>query len=148
MSLSGALKKYGRGPVCGEEEEMPAKVREKGQYELFETNHGNKILVLNNQHWFAWVQGQQGEILVQSDSDHEKDHTVSQGHFYLVDFEEDPKFRDTPHLFLQKDGDYHELILPNGLPTERDHQKLIVATDETLPCEELEDYLHSPDTAG
>jgi hypothetical protein len=127
---------------------MPAKVREKGHYELFETNHHHRILVLNDKEWYAWVQGQKGEILVHSDSDHVKDHTISEGQFYLVDFENDPKYKDMPHLFLQKDGRFDELMVPNGLPTDQDMQKLVVKTDETLPEEKLKDYLSHPAPAG
>jgi hypothetical protein len=117
------------------------KVEDKGHYELFKTINGNHILVLNDERWFAWVEGQQGKILVHSDSDHEKDHTIQEGEFYFVDFKDDPNYQDTPHLFLQKDDHFEEAILPNGLPTVQDKQKKIVATDETVPQEELTAYL-------
>jgi hypothetical protein len=120
---------------------MTVKVEDKGGYELFETTNGNHILVLNDEHWFAWVEGQQGEILVHSDSDHEKDRTIQEGQFYLVDFEDDPKFQDNPHLFLQKGDHFEEAILPNGLPNDQNHQKKIVATDQTVPHDELTGYL-------
>jgi hypothetical protein len=120
---------------------VSVKVEDKGHYELFETTSGNHILVLNDERWFAWVEGQQGEILVHTDSDHEKDHTVQEGQFYLADFEDDPKFQDNPHLFLQKEDRFEEAILPNGLPTEQDKQKRIVAADETVVQDELTDYL-------
>jgi hypothetical protein len=127
---------------------MPAIVLEKGRYELFETNHHHRILVLNQKEWFAWVEGQQGDILVLSDSDHQKVRTLQQGQFYLVDFRDDPKFKDMPHLFLQDGDRYQELMLPNGLPTEQDRQKRVVKTDETLSREELEEYLKHPAPAG
>jgi len=120
---------------------MSVKVEDKGHYELFETTNGNHILVLTDERWFAWVEGQQGEILVHTDSDHEKDHTIQEGQFYFVNFEDDPKFQDNPHLFLQKGDRFEEAILPNGLPTEQDKQKKIVAPDETVPQDELSDYL-------
>ena len=120
---------------------MSVKVEDKGHYEHFETTNGNHILVLNDERWFAWVEGQQGEILVHTDSDHEKDHTVQDGEFYLVDFEDDPNYQDNPHLFLQKGDHFEEAILPNGLPTEQDKQKKIVAPGETMAQDELTDYL-------
>jgi hypothetical protein len=46
-----------------------------------------------------------------------------------------------PHLFLQKGERYREFLLPNGLPTDRDAQKRLVATRKTLPKDELETYL-------
>jgi hypothetical protein len=127
---------------------MSVKVKDKGHYKLFETTHGHRILVLNNKRWFAWIEGQQGEILAHSDSDHQKDHTIQKGEFYLVDFENDPKYKGMPHLFLQKEDHFEELVLPNGLPTEEDHQKKLVTTDETVPRDELTNYLKHPADSG
>ncbi|HEX7022106.1 MAG TPA: hypothetical protein VF171_04560 [Trueperaceae bacterium] len=120
---------------------MSADVKNKGNYELFETTHHHKILVLNDKKWYAWVQGDQGDVLVRSDSDHRKDHTLQKGSFYLVDFQDDPKFQDMPHLFLQKDNHYQELLLPNGLPTNDNYQKKLVAPDDTVGKDELEKHL-------
>ncbi len=121
---------------------MSANVRAKGNYELFETTHGHRILVLNDKQWYAWVEGQKGEILFLSDSDHEKGHTVQEGEFYLAEFEDDPEFRNNqPHLFLQKGNGFQELIVPNGLPTENDNQKRVVSTDETVAKDDLKDHL-------
>jgi hypothetical protein len=89
-----------RQPLVRGKDRMPAKVQEQGHYELFNTSHQHHILVLNDKQWFAWVQGQQGEILVHSDADHQKQHTLQTGQFYLVDFEDDPTYKDMPHLFL------------------------------------------------
>jgi hypothetical protein len=127
---------------------MPVKIREQGEYELFETNHGHQILVLNGNQWFAVVRGEKGDILVRTDADHIKRRTIQQGKFYLVDFIEDPKFKDMPHLFLQRDGKYAEWILPDELPTESDPQKRVVLTDDTLDKAELEHYLRHPAPPG
>lgn len=121
---------------------MSVNVEDKGHYELFETTHGHRILALNGERWFAWVEGQEGEILVLSNSDHEKGHTVQEGDFYLAEFEDDPEFQnDNPHLFLQKGDDFGGLIVPNGLPTEHDNQKKIVSTKETIGKGELKKHL-------
>ena len=120
---------------------MAVRVNDRGYYELFETTRGHRILVLNDERWFAWVEGQQAEILVRSDPDHERDHTIREGKFYLADFEDDPNYQDNPHLFLQEEDCFEELIVPNGLPTDEDHQKRIVKTDETVPQDELTAYL-------
>jgi hypothetical protein len=127
---------------------MPVKVQEQGHYELFDTTHQHRILVLNDKLWFAWVQGQQGEILVLSDADHQKQHTLQTGQFYLVDFEDDPTYKDMPHLFLQTDDRYEEVMVPNGLPTEQDHQKKVVKTEHHLPKDELTAYLKHPAQPG
>jgi hypothetical protein len=122
---------------------MSADVKHRGNYELFETTEHHRILMLDaqNKEWFAWVNGQQSPILVKSDSDHKKDHTISKGRFYLIDFKDDPDFQDQPHLFLQQDGKYKEVILPNGLPTSSDDQKRLVDSDETISEDKLKKYV-------
>jgi hypothetical protein len=129
-------------------DESSVKVQQQGPYELFETAHQHRILVLNQNQWFAWVQGQQGELLVHSDADHKKAQTIQKGRFYFVDFEHDPTYKDMPHLFLQKGDYFEEVMLPNGLPTEEDHQKKLVKTDNVLPEGELEEYLMHPAPPG
>lgn len=120
---------------------MTATVQRRGRYTLFETPRQNRILSLGDGLWFAWVQGEQGEILVRSDSDHERDQTVQQGEYYLVEFKDDASFTDVPHLFLERDGEFQELILPNGLPTDDDTQKRVVGTDKSISREELERHI-------
>lgn len=127
---------------------MPVKIREEGQYERFETTKGNEILVLNGEQWYSLVEGQAGEIIVLTDSDHKKRRSLRKGRFYLVDFQEDPKFRDVPHLFLEADGSYEEAILPQSLPTTGDKQKKIIRTGDTISKKEVEEYLRHPAPAG
>ena len=116
---------------------MTATVQRRGRYTLFETPRQNRILVLGQDQWYAWVGGQQGDILVGSDRDHERDRTLQEGEFYLVDFVNDPDFTDMQHLFLEKNGDFVEVILPNGLPTDHDSQKRVVGTEKTISREKL-----------
>lgn len=120
---------------------MAADVKQQGDYELFVTTHDHRILVLNGQGWFAWVKGQESPVLVKSDSDHEKDRTLSKGKFYLIEFKDDPDFNDVPHLFLEQEDRYQEVILPNGLPTGRDEQKRLVEADETVQEDKLKEYV-------
>jgi Protein of unknown function (DUF2795) len=137
-----------RGGERMERSKSSVQVQEQGHYELFATTHQHRILVLNNKQWFAWVEGQQGEILIHSDADHQKDHMIQEGQFYLVDFEHDPTYKDMPHLFLQKGDRFEEVMLPNGLPTQKDHQKKLVKTDNTLPKDQLAEYLKHPVPPG
>jgi hypothetical protein len=120
---------------------MTATVQRHGRYTLFETPRENRILSLGDELWFAWIKGQQGEILVSSDAEHEREQTIQQGEYYLVDFENDASFTDVPHLFLERDGEFQEVILPNGLPDGGDNQKRVVATEKTIYREELERHL-------
>lgn len=123
---------------------MSVEIRDEGRYELFESTKGHRILSLGGDRWFAWIHGQRGEILVHSDADHQKDHAIQKGKFIVARFEGDAKFKDMPHLFLQKGSEYQELMIPNGLPTEDDPQKKVVATGDTIGRDELERYLEHP----
>lgn len=120
---------------------MTAIVQRQGRYTLFETPRQNRILVLGDTQWFAWVGGEQGEILVRSDADHERDRTIQEGEFYLVNFEDDPDFTDVPHLFLEQGGAFQEVILPNGLPTDDDPQKRVVGTEKTVDALKLRSHI-------
>ena len=120
---------------------MSVEVRDKGHYELFETTKHHQILALNDKRYFAWIKGQQGEILVHSDSDHKKDKTLQEGEFYEVDFEDEEDYQDMPHLLLEKGSSYEEHMLPNGLPTEKDHQKKVVNTNKSLSKDKLKKTL-------
>jgi hypothetical protein len=125
---------------------MTATVQRRGRYALFATPRQNRILVLGKDQWFAWVGGQQGDILVRSNEEHERDRTIQEGEFYLVDFEGDPDFTDVPHLFLERNGEFVEVILPNGLPTDDDAQKRVVGTEKTIDSAALKRHLSANDT--
>lgn len=120
---------------------MTATVQRHGRYTLFETPRDNRILLLGGDLTFAWIRGDQGELLVLSDEQHENARTLQEGEYYLVDFHADPSFTDVPHLFLERDGQFQGVILPNGVPTHDDTQKRVVDTGKTVERQELERYL-------
>lgn len=120
---------------------MGLRIEDKGRYALLEDAHGHRFLVLNDARWFVWIEGQKSPLLVRTGPGHEKLRTARRGRFYLVDFQEDPNFRDLPHLFLQSGERYREFLLPNGLPDERDPQKRFVVTRKYIAKDELERYL-------
>lgn len=127
---------------------MTVHLKQRGDYELFLTEHQNRILALDGEKFFAWVETQQGDLLVRSNPGHRKERTLRRGRFYFADFEHEPKFKDMPHLFLQRDDRFEELMLPNGLPTENDPQKKIVKVDETLGVNEVESFVERPEKSG
>ena len=86
--------------------------------------------------------------MVHSDSDHQKQKTLEKGEFYLAEFQDDPEFRDMPHLFLEKGNEYLEFVLPNGLPTEKDHQKKLVRSDERVPKDKVKEHVEGKGNAG
>lgn len=127
---------------------MRGTVKKNGNYELFETTKGHQILTLDEKEWYALVEGQKGDIIVHSDSDHEKKKTLQKGEFYLADFKDDPEFRDMPHLFMEKGNQFTELILPNGLPTKSDHQRKLVRTDEKIPKSKIREHIEGKGNKG
>jgi hypothetical protein len=127
---------------------MPAHVKRQGHYKLLKTDHDHTILDLQDDAYYAWIEGQKSPLLVRTDEDHEFVKTIREGEFRYVEFEDDPEYKDMPHLFLQKGDNYEEIVLPNGLPTKGDHQKRLVPTDNHIAKRELDDYLKHPAPAG
>lgn len=125
---------------------MSSKINSTGKYELFRSTKSNDILHLKGKGWYALVKGQKGEMIVKSDSDHEKQRTLQEGSYYFASFNEDPEFNDIPHLFLEKGEKYKEYILPNGLPTAKDKQKKIVSAKSLISKKKLESHLKSRNT--
>ena len=123
---------------------MAYEIQREGQYELFYTTNDNRILRLDDD-WFALVEGQRGELLAGSDSDHEKKETIHQGEYKLIDFNNDAKFKDMPHLFMEKNGQFTEAILPRGLPSQKGDREKIIRLDESMAISDLESYLESPE---
>lgn len=127
---------------------MRGKLENKGNYDLFRTTNGNQILNLNDKHFFAVVKGQRGEILVGTDSDHEKDKTLKKGKFFLADFDDDPEFRDMPHLFLQEGSKFREWILPNDKPTKSDYQKKLIRSGNLVSKSKVEKHVKGKGNTG
>ncbi len=112
---------------------MSSKTKSTGRYELFKSTKGNDILHLKRIGWNALVEGQKGEIIVHSDSNHQKERNLQEGvYYYIADFEGDPDFNDVPHLFLEKGEKFKEYILPNGLPASKDTQKKIITSKSLI----------------
>ncbi|MDP0500214.1 MAG: hypothetical protein Q7P63_08935 [Verrucomicrobiota bacterium JB022] len=124
---------------------MSVKIRKQGDYELFNTTHDHQILVLDEERYFAWVRGQQGEILVGSDSDHQKDDSCQRGRYFLVDFDDEEDFQDMPHLFLQDGKSYDSLVLPKGLPSKKGDRQKVIRNENDVGKKALERTLREDD---
>lgn len=122
---------------------MKNKVRKDGNYELFVTTNKHTILTFDNKDWYAVVKGQQGDMLVGTDGDHEKAKTEAKGKYILVEFKDDPEFNDMPHLFLQKGDRYEEWILPKVLPTEKGDKVKVVKTKIKVDEQKIEEHINN-----
>ena len=127
---------------------MRGKLEKKGHYDLFETTKGSQILNLNDKTFFAVVEGQQGDILVGTDQDHQKKKTIIKGQFYLANFDNDPEFNDLPHLFLEEKNQYREWILPNNYPTKSDYQKKLIRTNNLVSRSKVLEHVEGQGTQG
>lgn len=127
---------------------MRGKLKKEGHYTLFQTTKGNQILNLDDQEFFALVSGQKGDIIVRSDADHQKKRTYSEGRFYYVDFKNDPEFRDLPHLFLEDQGKFREMVLPEGFPTQKDKRKKLVRPKGRLPNPKVMEHVKGKGNVG
>lgn len=127
---------------------MRGKLKEEGNYELYRTNHGHDILNLDDENYFAFVEGEQGDVIIKSDSDHKKEKTVSKGKYFYADFKDDPEFKDMRHLFMEDGEKFSEIILPEGLPKESDYQKKLVRTDEKIPKDKVKEHVKGKGNKG
>ena len=127
---------------------MRGKLEREGTYEWFKTTHGNDILVLDDKDYFALVEGQQSDLIVASDSDHQKQRTQQKGDYYLAAFQDDPEFRDQPYLFLQNKNKFNALLLPQGLPDTRNHSKIVIHTQDELDPAKVEEHVHGRGNKG
>lgn len=119
---------------------MRATLRDRGQYELVES-HGRLLLVLDGTQWFSWLPATEAEGPgAEIDEPEDAVRTVRQGEFYLVDIVDDPTLSDGLRLFLEGDGAFDEVLLPEGIPTEHEG-KTIIATGHVVTREALEAYL-------
>ncbi|MFW5883113.1 MAG: hypothetical protein ACOCVG_01985 [Verrucomicrobiota bacterium] len=116
---------------------MNNRLKQEGHYEIFKTSNDHRVLTLDDRQWFAVVEGQNSDILVGSDADHEKDHTVREGRYFYAEMEDDPDFQDQPHLFMEEDGHFYEYLLPNGIPHGKGDKQRLIRTGERLPEEKV-----------
>ncbi len=127
---------------------MKNKVKKDGNYELFSTTNKNTILHLDKSSWYAVVKGQQGDILVKSNSDHEKKKTLQKGRFYLVSFNNDPDFQDMTHLFLKKGSKYDEWLLPDELPSTKEKNVKLIKSKHKIGESKLKDHIQNKEKAA
>lgn len=110
------------------------KLLQQGQYRLIETRGQTKILILNRQKTFAWINAADiGEILVASHKSHKADHILAVGNYRLYEVKNEPTFTDLLHLeLLVGEGMWQGYLLPTGLPNEEKKRNRIIPTKEII----------------
>lgn len=123
-------------------------MKKEGNYELFTTTKGHQILNLGDNEFYALVEGQQGDLIINSDADHKKQRSISEGKYYYADFDDDPEFQDVAHLFMEDGSKFRELPLPQGLPTKNDHQKKVIRPGKKLSKEKVMEHVKGRGNKG
>jgi hypothetical protein len=110
------------------------KVVQEGTYHLIETKGHTKILSLDKNRTFAWVNAADiGEILVTSHKSHIVDHLLAVGKYRLYSVIDEQKITDGLHLELfVGEGRWQGYLLPTGLPTDEKKRNRIIPTKETI----------------
>ncbi|MCK7461185.1 MAG: hypothetical protein MZU84_03510 [Sphingobacterium sp.] len=118
---------------------MTVHVKQKGNFEIFESDHHHKILVLDAKDYYAWIKIAFGFLLVKAGCDHIKEKTLQIGDYFLLLPENEPNFKNNiDHLELRQNSKYKTYILPNGLPDNLNQQTKIVETEDHYTFEEIE----------
>lgn len=124
---------------------MTARITMQGHYRLLETRERNRLLVLNDDRRFVWVNGSAGELLIHAGAHRADDRVVAEGRFLVVAFEQDRRFDDGMHLFLREGDRYRAVRLDEGLPTDAVLQCAVCSAEAPFPCDELERHLRRPE---
>ena len=106
----------------------------QGNYRLIETVEKTKILVLDDQINFAWVNAEGiGEILVFVSGEFREQKITASGKYNLYLVKDEPKLVDIEHLELQAGTNlWQGYLLPTGLPTTEDQKNRIISTEELV----------------
>lgn len=114
-------------------------VLQRGAYKLIETKDQTKILILDAESSYAWINAAEiGEILVLAYK-YEEECVLSTGNYRLYKVENEPGLTDQLHLELSIGlGKWQGYLLPTGFPTDTKNKSRIIPTSEliTIPNEE------------
>lgn len=110
------------------------KLLQKGTYHLIETYGHTKILALDSNKTFAWVNAEEiGEILVTTHKSHKVDHLLAAGKYRLYEVKTEKEFTDLLHLELfVGEGLWQGYLLPTGLPNDEKKRNRIIPTKEII----------------
>ena len=110
------------------------RVIKRGMYLLTETKNNIKILTLDNDHTYFWLQAKGiGEIVGITTKSHDTKSILSAGNYRLYKVADEPEFSDQVHLELSiGQGNWQGYLLPNGLPTNTENRHRIIPTHEVI----------------
>lgn len=107
---------------------------QEGRYDLYETSHDTRMLLLDKAQ-YAWIKAENiGDILVMTSAkSFPKNIILASGNFRLYKVKDEPDFTDLLHLELHAGkGSWQGYLLPLGLPNTKNKRRRIVPTDEII----------------
>lgn len=134
---------------------MTYEIEKQGRYEIHGVSRGDRFLLLDGKpyrmvgDYFTISEGAQGDLVALSNEDFEEltngqDRELErlrQGAYKLMRFTEESQFQNIPYLFLEWDGKFDELYLPDGLPARAGQKVHFIYTDHRIRSDLLETYL-------
>ena len=110
------------------------RVIQEGTYQLIESKGQTKILMLDNEKNFAWVNAAGiGEILITSQDKHSRDCILANSKYRLYEVKGEPNLTDLQHLELYVGNNvWQGYLLTNGLPNEKKKRNRIIPTTEII----------------
>lgn len=119
---------------------MAGKITREGDYELFRTPNGHRVLALDGDQ-FRVINGPQGEKMVGSHDEFEKQKTLERGHFKYLAFDDEDM--DDDRLFLQRDKQVQVFLFARGLPTGPDEEVRYKLAEKAAGFDEVETFINS-----
>ncbi len=121
---------------------MEGKVTEQGHFELFISERGHRLLMLNDNAWYRWEWNSPVQKLYLTkgvvDKSGDKDYTAQrQGRYYLVE-SISGEHKGFQYMLLENDIFFDIYRLPNGLPSSMDYESEIVDMHEKVPAENVD----------
>lgn len=106
----------------------------QGTYLLLETKKQTKILKMDKDRTFAWINaGEIGEILVTIHNPYKTDSVLAVGNYRLYDVKNEEDLTDLLHLELHAgNGTWQGYLLPTGLPDDEKKRNRIIPTTEII----------------
>lgn len=107
---------------------------EQGRYKLIESKGQTKILILDSDREYAWVNAHDiGELLVTTHKTYVPDCILSVGKYRVYAVENEPDLSDQLHLELHVGPRiWQGYLLPTGFPTEKKKKNRIIPTKESI----------------
>lgn len=110
------------------------KVIKEGRYQLTETKGQTKMLALDDQNFFAWINAENiGEIVVLSHKEQTFDNFLAKGKYRLYQIKDEPNLTDLQHLELYVgENTWQGYLLTTGLPTSEKKRTRIIPTNQII----------------